>query len=311
MASATAPLAAAQDPLASIDACLKQLDPEVDIGYQRIAARCPELVRRLDESGWSAWLPRGWKEPGNDLSGGSLQELRVLVPRELAARTTARVPRVERLHAALAELGQTGHERSRWWARFKAWLRAIFERRAPASNESWLDRMISRIGLSQAMIELVSYAALALVVVLAGFIVVNELRTAGVLGARRRGMAGEDPVRAVTRRAGLSWHDVEQASFADKPRLLLELVIARLTDQSCLPPAGGLTVRELTRAARLTDADDRDRLVELALAAERVRFSHEEVSPASLEAAIRSGRELLERLSARASTVTATGGRWP
>src|SRR5438128_7099732 len=71
--------------LPALDACLGRLDPELDIGYDRIAARCPELAKQLDHGAWAPWLPRGWKEPGNDLSAGGLRELRELVERESAA----------------------------------------------------------------------------------------------------------------------------------------------------------------------------------------------------------------------------------
>src|SRR5919197_859234 len=68
--------------LPDIGPCLAHLDPELDIGYDRIAARCPELVKQLDHGAWAPWLPRGWKESGNDLSAGGLKELRDLVGRE-------------------------------------------------------------------------------------------------------------------------------------------------------------------------------------------------------------------------------------
>src|ERR1700734_3178306 len=67
-----------------LDSCLKRLDPQSDIGYDRIAARCPELTKQLEQSPWSAWLPRGWKEPGNDLSAGGLRQLRDVIARETA-----------------------------------------------------------------------------------------------------------------------------------------------------------------------------------------------------------------------------------
>src|SRR5438034_3439573 len=80
-ASAAPELQATSD-LPDIDSCLRHLDPELDIGYDRIAARCPDLVKQLDHGPWAPWLPRGWKEPGNDLSAGSLKEFRELVSRE-------------------------------------------------------------------------------------------------------------------------------------------------------------------------------------------------------------------------------------
>jgi hypothetical protein len=298
---ALVPMAVAQDALRTIDSCTARLNTDVDIGYERIAARCPELVRRLDASGWSAWLPHDWTQPGNDLSAGSLRELRVLVARELATHKVGRAPRVERLSGVLVSIEQTDHGRRGWWARAKVSLRDAFERRAQTTDQGWLNRMIAPIGVSQAVLELVSYVALALVVLLACLIVVNELRSGGVFGGARGREAARRAASVTNRRDGLTWDDVQKAAFRHKPHLLLELICARLTAESCLPPARGLTVRELTRAARLPDDRDRERLAELALASERMRFSDTEVADDRIAAAVESGRKLLERISARAS----------
>jgi hypothetical protein len=80
--------------------------------------------------------------------------------------------------------------------------------------------------------------------------------------------------------------------------LLLELIARRLIDRGYLPPAGALTVRELTSAARLPEPDDRTRLSELALTAERVRYSAGELDSEALDRSVARGRELLERLDA-------------
>src|SRR5690242_10604373 len=95
--------AAAPDALAVIDACIARLDAQLDVGYERIARRCPDLAPALEQSGWAAWLPQGWKESRNDLSGGSLRELRALVSRELATRAVARTPSVARLKEIIAD----------------------------------------------------------------------------------------------------------------------------------------------------------------------------------------------------------------
>src|SRR5690242_8097309 len=85
----------------AIDHCVKRLDPQTDVGYERVAARCPDLTRQLDASSWSAWLPPEWKAPNNDLSAESLKDLRQVVERELATRTSERTPSLGSLHAIL------------------------------------------------------------------------------------------------------------------------------------------------------------------------------------------------------------------
>ncbi|HEY2401310.1 MAG TPA: DUF4129 domain-containing protein, partial [Steroidobacteraceae bacterium] len=125
----------------------------------------------------------------------------------------------------------------------------------------------------------------------------NELRTAGLFG-RRMGTARKRQTQFAGGTTGMSWRDIERATLSDRPRLLLELIVRRLSDRGALPPSGALTVRELTRAAQLPEAGDRSRLAELALAAERVRYSAKEPGAAGLDEALVRGKELLSRLEA-------------
>jgi hypothetical protein len=297
--------------LESIDGCLPRLNPDVDVGYDRVVARCPVLVRRLEENGFSAWLPHDWRRPGNDLSAGGLRELRSLLSHELAGNAgdeAVRAPSVERVHAVLASLAGGDDERSGWWARTKAWLRGVFARGEPATDEGWLARMVGQSGLSQTVIELISYVALGLVVVLAVVIAVNELCVSGVFGGLRRRFAVLADVPIASGRAAVTWDDVQRAPPLQRPGLLLELLIATLAESSRLRSTRGLTVRELTRAARLADEEDRERLMELARTSERVRFSKVEVSGSEIAAAVESGRVLLEKIASRPDGGVRGGG---
>jgi hypothetical protein len=287
--------------LQAIDACVIRLNPDIDIGFDRVAARCPALVRRIGESGVSAWLPRDWQRPGNDLSAGGLRELRQLLVRELTtadAGERVRAPSVERVHDVLTSLVRSDGGRSGWWVRTKTWLRSVFERGEPAGEEGWLARMVGESGLSQAFIELISYVALGLVALLAVVIVVNELRVGGAFGGLRRRFAVLADVPVASGRDGLTWDDVQSAPALQQPGMLLELVVARLAEAARLRSARGLTVGELTRAAQLGDEGDRERLVGLARTSERVRFSGVEVSSVEIVAAVEGGRVLLERIAA-------------
>src|SRR5688572_2705019 len=193
---AFAPLhAATPDPLAearaAIGSCIQRLDPTQDIGYDRIAARCPDLARVLERSGFEQWLPQGWKEARNNLSAGSLTELASVVERESATRAGARTPRVERLNEVLAGLGKQREEGAGPWARCKRWLRNLVERPDGRTRDGWFDRMGSRVGISDAIAEIVTYVSLGAMVVLALVVVLNEMKAAGLLGRRGRREAGE------------------------------------------------------------------------------------------------------------------------
>jgi hypothetical protein len=281
-----------------VDACLARLDPQLDIGYDRIAARCPELMKQLGRGVWAPWLPREWKEPGNDLSAGSLRELRNLVIRESAAKISGRGPEVHALRAVLS--GLEVKQPDGWWSRFKSWLRSKLETREQAADESWLARMVSHVGVPQSLRQFIAYGALAAVVVLAMVIVVNELRAAGLLPRARAYSRRRASVQPTAR--DKAWNDIERALLLDKPRLLLELIVKRLGERGLLPPAGALTVRELTRVARLPEPDDRSRLAEVAGAAERVRYAARALGTTALERSVTRGRELLDRLDASVSS---------
>jgi hypothetical protein len=287
--------------LDAIDSCVLKLNSDIDIGYDRVAARCPTLARRLDESGLSVWLPRDWRRPGNDLSAGGLRELREVVSRELtvgaAARGRGRPPGVESVPDILASLARSEDEHGGWWARTKVWLRNLFEEPEASADEGWLARIIGQSGLSQALVELISYVALAIVTVLAVVIVGNELRVGGVVGWwRRRFAVLADSSVGVRHNGDLAWGDVLSVPPLRRPGVLLELVVGRLVEGGRLRAARGLTVGELTRMARLPGEEDRGRLAELARTAERVRFSNVAVSDGDIAAAVEGGRVLLERI---------------
>ncbi len=296
LAAAGLPGAKAHDALGAIDACLAQLDRGLDVGYQRIAARCPDLTPSLMQSAWAALLPRDWNQSGNLLSADGLTELRTLLTRQALTAPDGRAPRVAQVAAVLATLTQPDQPRGGWWARFRQWLREALTPPPERTDQGWWRRLIADLGVSQAVLQGIGWGALALVVALASAVLVNELRVAGLLkGWKRRPARGHvGPARPAAR----TLLELERASASQQPQLLLELVAARLGEQDRLPPARALTVHELTRAARLPQESDREHLKELAAVCERVRFSDRETAPHTLAAALAHGRELLAALEA-------------
>jgi hypothetical protein len=297
LALAAAP-ALARDAASALDACIAQLPPGLEAGYERIAAHCPELAAALTQSPWAAWLPRDWDKEGNNLSAAGLRELRSLVARESRRGPGAEVPQPAHLAAVLAALAPAPRAQGTWWERFKGWLREMLSVRESSTGPDWFARVLDALKGRAAFVRMVSLGALALVALLAGTMVVSELRTAGLLRfGSRTGAAGSGVARAV---AAADLAAIEAASPSDRPRLLLELVTARLAELERLPPARALTVRELLRSALLADASDRARLADLAQVAEQLRFSGRTPPAEALTGALARGRELLDGL-ARAS----------
>jgi hypothetical protein len=294
---AATPAAVARDALAVIDSCLKQLDPSLDVGYEKIAARCPDLAPALKASPWQAWLPRDWDKSGNELSEQGLTELRTLIVRETQRRAGMRAPRLERVSSVLAALEAGRPEPAGWWARFKAWVRGIVTARAAAGSDSWLARLLGATQLSERVARLGLVAVCAVLIAVAAAIVINELSLAGWL--RRRGRTGAGHAAGVGAQPPAAGDLGQVAAAAEelRPRLLLELIARRLYEQGRLPPARALTVQELLRAARLADDADRERLRVLAQVSERLRFSNSGPGRAALGAALAAGRELLAALA--------------
>ncbi len=288
------PGAMARDAASAIDACIRQLDPGLDVGFQRVATRCPELAPALTASPWAAQLPHDWIQNGNELSAAGLAELRTLIRREAGNVAAPSSLRLERVGPVIASLSRAEPPKLTWWTRFKRWLREILTPRPGADDPGWLRRLFGDISLSGAALEALAWATLALIVLLAGAIVVNELRLAGLLRSRRAraaGLASAAPQAAASQEFG-------QTDARQHPRVLLELIAAQLARQDRLPQARALTVHELARAARLPDPSDRARLEALGAACERVRYSDRQIAPQALAAALAQGRELLASLQA-------------
>ena len=225
--------------LRAIDACIPQLDAELDVGYERIAARCPDLARQPRAQRLGAWLPRGWNEARNDLSAGSLAELRTLVARELA--TPARgAP-----HPSVAHLNEdsrrtSGRRRSSAAASGPlSRLAAIGGRAQPRRRRSAAGsiEMIQRTGRSQTFVELLTYGSIALVVVLAGIIVFNELRAAGLI--RRRARAAGDERSALRDAAQETAHGPMSSAPRHRQAATVAGAGRRKADRHASAPARG------------------------------------------------------------------------
>lgn len=281
----------------AITDCRARIDPQVDVGYGRLATRCPELVGRLESGEWQHWLPRNWRVPGNDLSIRGLEELAVMIERERRREGTGPRPGTARLHAVLEHLTAAQPPPSGPWARLRQWLEAAVAE-PDAERASWYERLFARAPPRQVAVELLTYGAVIAIVALALSIVVNELRAAR--RPQRRGVRRAPRERAAAvREPALTAADVERATLTERPGLLLRLVLDRLAALGRLPPAASLTVREAQTLAALSEASDREWLASLSGTAEEARYSGRQVPHARLSHALDAGRELLARLERR------------
>ncbi len=284
-----------------IDACVSQLDAQTDVGYARIAARCPELVRQLRTGYWAAWLPARWQEPNNDLSADGLRDLQRLAAYETALTVGRDKLDLQLLPTALARLP---HPEASRWSRLRSSLRGGFQRAPARPQESWSSQFLVRLRTGTSGMDVLVYAALAGSMLLAGLTVAREWRRARVTRhASSRtgtapGVASASAASAPTASpldAGVHPDRVAARSWRDRPREVLEQLLAQLVQRRQLPPSGALTVRELIQLARLPEAE-RERLAKLAGTAELLRFAAVAPAPEVVERSIVEAESLLQHL---------------
>ena len=62
-----------------VESCRARLDPRVDIGTERVARRCPELIPALEKAPWRDLLPSTLGQRNEEISADSLRALAELV----------------------------------------------------------------------------------------------------------------------------------------------------------------------------------------------------------------------------------------
>jgi hypothetical protein len=281
----------ARDPSASLDACIAALD-SLDIGYERIAERCPGLTSALEASDEALWLPADWKRPGNELSAAGLAQLRVLLMRERAVARGARRADVAQLPVVLAQLGPV-EPPSSWRTRLAGWLRG---REPPSATSGRVSGLVDWIGPGGSPPAALTHLLLALAVVLAVLLAGRELLLAG--GLRRFELHGwriarHRPAPAAQAQAGRL-----AAPLGERPALLLVAITARLREEGRVPAPQALTARELAALARLPPVQ-REQLASLGQVAEQLRFAPVPPAGGQITAALEQGQQLLASLATR------------
>ncbi len=279
--------------LQALDNCRARLDPRVDVGIDRIRRRCPELLPALEKAPWRNLLPSTLGERREELSAQSLRALSELVRHASDAAAQRDAPSREMLDPVLAGLGEQGQQGATRWERFKRWLREKFEDRPDDNEPGWLEKWSRKIHTSEGVAQALTYAGYAMVVALALYVILQELRAAGLWRGRRA--ARRDTPAAEWRRR-LLLADVLEAPLAERPGMLLRLLGEALARAQRLPAAEGLTAGAIVRRARLDDDEDRAALAQVARAAEAVRYARQTPAEAHLESAVADARGLLARI---------------
>jgi hypothetical protein len=263
--------------------CAAKASPAI-AGIKDLSPACPDLAQALEAIGLTPMLSDGWQE---QINTDALRDLANLAEGYGESR-----PKVSPDIAALPgilkalEREQTPLSQS-WWDAFKAWL-------AHHSNAlSRLERWLGRFGQSTRLFNLISYSLVALVLMTAVAVIVNELKVGGARWRRRRAAAAAlNPARA-----GVDSEALQSGALADGLAELLRALVSRLMQTRRLETERSLTHRELVTRSTFDDESQRAAFAAVAGTAESILYGAHGAAPDELNKVLLEGRALLAQLS--------------
>lgn len=278
-----------------VESCRARLDPRVDIGTERVARRCPDLLPALERAPWRELLPSTLRDRNEEISADSLRALSELVRHATDPGQRRAAPDQKALAPLLAELGEQGKQGATRWERFKRWLKQKFENRKDEDEDGWLEKWSRQLSTSEGVAQAITYVGYALVMALVLFVIWSELRAAGLMGGARRQQRRSSPAAEWRRRLMLS--DVFAAPLRERPGMMLALLGEALTRAQRLPAADGLPAGAIARRAQLDSDTERAQLSHVAATAEQARYAPHPPDEADMERSVETARELLGRFA--------------
>jgi hypothetical protein len=274
-----------------LDSCIDSLGPDI-VGLEDMEAACPGLEGALQQLGIAALMP---KNQDSLLTHDGLINLRSLLQRYEQPPPRGEVD-VDSLHSVLDSLREpVAAERSlSWYERFRRWLREAFDKKQDQANP-WLQRWLDEHPMSETVRLALFYGVMALVMLLAVLIIVNEVRAARI--GRRKARAAN---AATDLQNALSAASSDIESRGERASALLRTLIVTLVRTGRLHTAESLTHRELMTRARFDDATQSESFRRVTQLAEREVFSGREPSDEDLDDAVRAGQSLNAQLSGAA-----------
>jgi hypothetical protein len=278
-----------------VESCRARLDPRVDIGTERVARRCPELIPALEKAPWRDLLPSTLGQRNEEISADSLRALAELVRHASDPGQRRAAPDQKTLAPVLAGLGEQGQQGATRWERFKRWLKEKFENRKNDDEPGWLEQWSRQFRTSEGVAQAITYVGYALVMALVVFVIWAELRAAGLLGGARREQRRSSPTAEWRRRLMLT--DVFAAPPSERPGMMLRLLGEALTRAHRLPAADGLSAGAIARRAQLDSEAERAELARVASTADQVRYAPQQPGDEDIEGAVSTARELLGKFA--------------
>jgi hypothetical protein len=255
-------------------------------GIKDLGTACPQLENALQSLGFAPILYDGWR---GRLNRDALRDLASLAE-EYGGAKPGVSPDPAALPGILKALARerTTLPRS-WWDVLKAWL----AQHTDVLNR--LDRWLERIGESTSLFHAISYSLVALVLIAAAAVLVNEMRAggAGRWQRRRKSSAHASGAAVVSEDAA----GLEPGASAERLTALLRALVRRLMQTGRLETERSLTHRELVARSAFDDESQRAVFATVAGAAESILYGPQGGAPERLNTVLDEGRALLTQLS--------------
>jgi hypothetical protein len=257
-------------------------------GIKNLKAACPQLEDALQSLGLEQILYDDWR-----LNGDALRDLAKLAE-DYGGSRPAGGPDAAALPDILKTLEreQTPQPKS-WWDAFRAWLKTWLTHHSDALT--WLDRWLERLEQSMTLVNVITYSLIALVLMAAAAVIVNELKASGSLRRRQSRMApaaNEPSSAAASSDSGRS----EPLAPADRLKALLRMLVSRLLQARRLKTERSLTHRELVAQSIFDDESQRVVFARVAGSAEAILYGPRGAALDQLDKVIQEGQTLLAQL---------------
>lgn len=286
----------------SIASCVSNATGE-EVGLAELEETCPGIGDALDRAGYADFIS---EDESGQLTSYGLQDLLEISERYRtppADRSPeADVTRLAPILASLEEARRADQELT-WTERFKRWLNNMV-RRSQQQEDSWLSRWLRDVDVSEGVVSAIVYAAVALILLIAVAVIVNELRAAGVFRRReRRAAATAAGIERPSSASEVGLADLDRVPPEARPAVLLRVLVNTLLKTGRLQLDKSLTHRELGARARFDALDQRQSFNLVAALSERVLYGNRKIPAEEIDAVMAVGRMLDRQLNVpRAAT---------
>ena len=274
----------AAGPIAVVRDCAAET-PAAASGIEKLGAACPQLENALQSLGFAPILYEGWR---GRLNRDALRDLASLAE-EYGGAKPGVSPDPAALPGILKALARERATLPTWWDVLKAWL----AQHTDVLNR--LDRWLERIGGSTSLFHAISYSLVALVLIAAAAVLVNEMRAAGAGRWQRRRKSSAHASSAAVVSADAA--GTEPGTPAEGLSELLRALVRRLMQTGRLGTERSLTHRELVARSAFDDESQRAVFATVAGAAESILYGPQGGAPERLNTVLDEGRALLTQLT--------------